>query len=742
MKVIRLLAVGTLALLLIVITRPGVAQSFEPESLGSRVNSSQSDVNPVFSRGGDTLFFSRINDTKNRYLHEDSQDIWMSVKGKDGKWSRAERLPNSVNIGRYNALYAALDDGSYLIAGIFDKNGKKWLRNGFSFIRPLGDSAWSAPKRVDVSGFSTGVQGDFVNVSMTPDGRYLFLAYSKCWTGKRLKLYVAEQKKPGKYGKPRKLKGAMQKFYTAEAPVYSEAGHRLYFSGMETKTAQHKMYYAEPMSTDSASGKKVKPMREWVNVTELSDTVHLGSWNSYFTPNRNGAYAALCSNGERQSGADSVNGAIDSVQTVADSTRAAGAATSSAADLVKGPFGKSDIYVAMLVETRPWVMVHGRLIDARTNQLLASGKDVRVLLNGEESDSILLVEGNRFMAQLPLNARYEFTANLQNYTCDTAVVDVLGRKLYKEDTVTLTLRTLPYVLVSGQMLDSYSMQPIDRKYKPRVLVDGKVVDSLRVNTAKSAYEVTLPYGKKYTFTVEAPEYKAVPMEVDLTPYDEYSKVSADLYAQPLNANMVTLYGKVINTKTGKPLEPGQVVKMRVNRKEALNFQYNDKNASYRLMLPVGSDYDITPSVKNFYNRVEFVDLRKAKPRSKVPRDFFVMPLEVGQSVDIENIFFEPGKSKLKPESFRSLNTLVDFFNEYPHVKVLVGGHTDNTGSMIVNKRLSKLRAQAVADYLIEQGIGKDRFQSEGYGPTKPKASNKTKQGRAMNRRTDFTIMGL
>ena len=60
----------------------------------------------------------------------------------------------------------------------------------------------------------------------------------------------------------------------------------------------------------------------------------------------------------------------------------------------------------------------------------------------------------------------------------------------------------------------------------------------------------------------------------------------------------------------------------------------------------------------------------------------------------------------------------------------------------MNKRLSKARAQAVADYLIGQGIGSDRFQSEGYGPTKPKASNKTKKGRAMNRRVDFTIMGL
>lgn len=740
MKKINILAVCAGLMLLLIVSNRSAAQMFEPENMGACINSAQSDVNPVFSRGGDTLFFSRITKAKNLHLEEDTQDIWMAVKGKDGKWGSATRLPNSVNIGQFNALYAALDDGSYLIAGLYDKNGKKWLRNGFSLIRPQGDSSWSAPVRVEVAGFTTGAQGDFVNASMTPDGKYLFLAYSKRWTGKRLKLYVAEQKKPGKYSRPKKLKGDVSKFYSAEAPVYSKKEGLLYFSAKTSKNDTQKIYSAEP---DKSKG---KPMQRWTGVKQLSDTLNIGSWNSYYVPDAKGEFALFCSNGkEAPVGIASVD--------VTDSLRAQSGdslqqntdrvtSKQRVAEFAKGPFGMSDIYLAMLTEPRPWVLVHGRLVDARTNDLLPSGKDVKVLLNGAESDSIVLVNGNTFTAQLPLDSKYEFTASLQNYTCDTAVVDVTGRKLYKEDTVTLTLRTFPYVLVSGQMSDSYSMQPIDRKYKPKVLIDGKVVDSLKINPSKSTYEVTLPYGKKYTFTVKAQEYKPVPIEVDLTPYDEYSKLTADLYAQPLNANMVTLYGKVINTKTGKPLEPVQIVKMKVNRREALNFQYNDKNASYRLMLPVGADYDITPSVKNFYNKVEFVDLRKAKPRSKVPRDFFVMPLEVGQSVDIENIFFETGKNKLKPESFRSLNALVDFFNEYPNVKVLVGGHTDNTGSAAVNKRLSKQRAQAVADYLIEQGISRDRFQAKGYGPTKPKASNKTKKGRAMNRRTDFTIMGL
>ena len=89
-----------------------------------------------------------------------------------------------------------------------------------------------------------------------------------------------------------------------------------------------------------------------------------------------------------------------------------------------------------------------------------------------------------------------------------------------------------------------------------------------------------------------------------------------------------------------------------------------------------------------------------------------------------------------------MNALVEFFQEYPNVKVEIGGHTDNVGSAATNKRLSKERARSVALYIIEQGISKDRFQARGFGPDKPKASNKTKEGRARNRRVDFTIMEI
>ena len=72
------------------------------------------------------------------------------------------------------------------------------------------------------------------------------------------------------------------------------------------------------------------------------------------------------------------------------------------------------------------------------------------------------------------------------------------------------------------------------------------------------------------------------------------------------------------------------------------------------------------------------------------------------------------------------------------IKVEVDGHTDNTGSASVNARLSKQRAEAVRQYLIEHGVPEDRLTAKGYGPSKPIASNKTAEGRAQNRRVELT----
>ncbi|MCQ0110912.1 Thrombospondin type 3 repeat-containing protein [Zhouia amylolytica] len=105
----------------------------------------------------------------------------------------------------------------------------------------------------------------------------------------------------------------------------------------------------------------------------------------------------------------------------------------------------------------------------------------------------------------------------------------------------------------------------------------------------------------------------------------------------------------------------------------------------------------------------------------------------------KTILFDTGKSTIKAESEKVLNDIIDILKEYPNSKFHIEGHTDSTGSDALNMRLSKERANAVESYLESNGISADRLTSEGYGETKPIASNSTRDGRRQNRRVEINL---
>ena len=121
-------------------------------------------------------------------------------------------------------------------------------------------------------------------------------------------------------------------------------------------------------------------------------------------------------------------------------------------------------------------------------------------------------------------------------------------------------------------------------------------------------------------------------------------------------------------------------------------------------------------------------------------DLQLVPIEEGQTVRLNNIFFEYDKADLKKESFVELNRLVEFLKENETVKIEIAGHTDIIGSIDYNLALSQRRAQAVADYLIRSEIGKERMLVKGWGESKMVTSDDTDEGRQLNRRVEFTIL--
>jgi outer membrane protein OmpA-like peptidoglycan-associated protein len=106
----------------------------------------------------------------------------------------------------------------------------------------------------------------------------------------------------------------------------------------------------------------------------------------------------------------------------------------------------------------------------------------------------------------------------------------------------------------------------------------------------------------------------------------------------------------------------------------------------------------------------------------------------------EPVAFEQSSAEIKTSSYSMLDKLIDFAYDCQNQQVRITGHTDASGDETWNRRLSRLRAQSVADYLARGGIEVGRLQVDGKGSSEPVADNETRLGRSLNRRIEFTLV--
>ena len=114
-------------------------------------------------------------------------------------------------------------------------------------------------------------------------------------------------------------------------------------------------------------------------------------------------------------------------------------------------------------------------------------------------------------------------------------------------------------------------------------------------------------------------------------------------------------------------------------------------------------------------------------------------IKVGQTFQLNNVYFEFNKWNLLPESFPELDKVVMFMSENPKVEIELSGHTDNIGKQDYNMSLSQKRAESCKSYFLSKGINAKRITAKGYGMNKPIATNETTMGRDQNRRVEFMI---
>ena len=205
-------------------------------------------------------------------------------------------------------------------------------------------------------------------------------------------------------------------------------------------------------------------------------------------------------------------------------------------------------------------------------------------------------------------------------------------------------------------------------------------------------------------------------------------------------SVVLIKGKVFDAKTNKPIEAKIIYETLSEGEEAGVARSNPESGEYSIVLPEGDKYGFLAEKEGYIAINENIDLTALEEYQEIEKDLYLVPIEKGQTITLNNIFFNFSEYELLPDSRSELNRIVKFMKQNPEIEIQITGHTDNIGSDVENNELSKLRAQSVADYLTQQGIEMSRLKVRGMGKSKPIATNKTEEGRRKNRRVEFSIM--
>jgi outer membrane protein OmpA-like peptidoglycan-associated protein len=241
-------------------------------------------------------------------------------------------------------------------------------------------------------------------------------------------------------------------------------------------------------------------------------------------------------------------------------------------------------------------------------------------------------------------------------------------------------------------------------------------------------------------------YYTLPASGDYAYFVSYDKGfgKADIFRIKLHQSSrpkpVTLVkGKVLNTKTSQPLAASIHFENLKTRKDVGEARSDPKTGAYQIILPYGANYGVRATRSDFYSVHENVELPVTNEYSEVEKDLMMVPIEIGETIKLNNVFFEAGLAVLKSESFPELDRLVSILSENTGISIELEGHTDNKGKEDVLMKLSEDRVATVRDYLVAHGIAKERITGHGFGATRPVAKGDSEEDRKLNRRVEFKI---
>ena len=231
----------------------------------------------------------------------------------------------------------------------------------------------------------------------------------------------------------------------------------------------------------------------------------------------------------------------------------------------------------------------------------------------------------------------------------------------------------------------------------------------------------------YVVEVSKPEYYTAQSSFSILAAGDTANLNVTLRPRPWLRLHVT------NAETGEPLAVTALVSQVGSAEPALTMPTDSTGGNARILLEEGQ-YEVKIQQLGY----EAVTLSPQSIGDSL--NVALNPLKKGRVIVLHNLFFASYQTRILPASEPALNDLYLFLSENPEVRIRIVGHTDSVGSKRDNQKLSEGRSEAVKQEMVDRGIDPSRIETDGKGEDEPVATNETEEGRALNRRVEFTIL--
>ncbi len=368
------------------------------ERLSTNINTIYSEIAPVISPDGKTLYFGRIYDPRN-FGKKHECDIWYSKLQPDGTWGPAIHAPKPLNNDGVNVVITVTPDGNaLLLEGLYNPDGSFKSKQGIS-ISYRTKNGWSVPKQVKIKNFYN--KNIYETYSLSNDLSVLVMSIERDDSYGDLDLYVSFRQPDGTYSEPKNMGPIINTFAAEGTPFIASDSKTLYFS-----SNGHPGYGSQDIFV---TRRLDDTWTNWTKPQNLGQIINTYDWDTYLSIPAKGDYAYLSST-------------FNSI-------------------------GNEDIFRIKLdtnIRPEPVILVYGKVIDFQTKKPVTATISWIDLKTGK---SVGIARSNpttgEYKITLPYGKIYGLRAEAKNYVAQSINIDLQNiPKNYKEKKLDLILYPL------------------------------------------------------------------------------------------------------------------------------------------------------------------------------------------------------------------------------------------------------------------------------------------------------------